>query len=81
MLKEVFVIEEGILQYHYSSDKDTDDSDDAVLSSGLLTAIRDFSQHARSDVLDSFSTETEYFLFTACPNSRRIIVGVFKENF
>ncbi|MHA1906584.1 MAG: hypothetical protein ACW98Y_04765 [Candidatus Thorarchaeota archaeon] len=77
MLKEVFVIEEGILQYHFNADKGTDDSDDAVLSSGLLTAIRDFSQHARSDVLDSFSTETEYFLFTAVPSSRRIIVGVF----
>jgi hypothetical protein len=77
MLKEVFVIEEGILQFHYSAEKETDDSDEAVLSSGLLTAIRDFSRHARSDVLDSFSTETEYFLFTSCPNSKRIIVGVF----
>ncbi len=77
MLKEIFVIEEGILQFHYSTDKSQDDSDNAVLSSGLLTAIRDFSQHARSDVLDSFSTETEYFLFTAFPTSRRIIVGVF----
>ncbi|MFW9907429.1 MAG: hypothetical protein ACFFEF_02535 [Candidatus Thorarchaeota archaeon] len=77
MLKEVFLIEQGILQFHYSKDMTTDESDQALLSSGLLTAIRDFSQHARSDVLESFSTENEYFLFTACPDSQRILVGVF----
>lgn len=77
MLKEVFVIEEGVLQYHYSEDQAADDNDQAVLSSGLLSAIRDFSAHARSDVLQSFSTENEYFLFTVCDASRRIIVGVF----
>ncbi len=77
MLKEIFVIEEGVLQYHYSVDQTADDSDQAVLSSGLLSAIRDFSAQARSDVLQSFATENEYFLFTVCEMSRRIIVGVF----
>ncbi len=77
MLKEVFVIEEGVLQYHYSEDHTAADSDQAVLSSGLLSAIRDFSAQARSDVLQSFATENEYFLFTVCETSRRIIVGVF----
>ncbi|MFW9979931.1 MAG: hypothetical protein ACFFEJ_17745 [Candidatus Thorarchaeota archaeon] len=77
MLKEVFVIEDGILQYHYSEDHRSDDSDQAVLSSGLLSAIRDFSAQARSDVLQSFATENEYFLFTVCDISKKIIVGVF----
>ncbi|MFW9919344.1 MAG: hypothetical protein ACFFED_07080, partial [Candidatus Thorarchaeota archaeon] len=77
MLKEVFVIEDGILQYHYSEDHRSDDSDQAVLSSGLLSAIRDFSAQARSDVLQSFATENEYFLFTVCDISKKIIGGVF----
>jgi hypothetical protein len=77
MLKEVFVIQAGVLQYHYSVDQTADDSDQAVLSSGLLSALRDFSKHTRSDSLESFSTENEYFLFTVGSQSDQIIVAVF----
>lgn len=77
MLKEVFVINGGILIFHYSSDQDKSDDDQAVLSSGLLTAIQDFSEHTRFDVLESFSTENEYFIFTKGSKEGQVIVGVF----
>ncbi|NWF95007.1 MAG: hypothetical protein HXY34_02595 [Candidatus Thorarchaeota archaeon] len=79
MLKEVFLIEEGLLLYHYSKmDSEAEgDSDQVILSSGLLSAIRDFSQHARSKVLESFTTEAEVFLFAGIDNTQRVLVGVF----
>ena len=77
MMKEIFVNSHGILVFHYSSEKSDSDSDQAVLSSGLFSAIQDFSAHARSDILESFSTENEYFIFTPCANPERVIVGVF----
>ena len=77
MLKEVFVIDRSVLQFHYNSDRSTSDDDKAVLSSGFLSAIQDFSTHARADILDSFSTENEYFLYLRIPNSDEVLVGVF----
>jgi hypothetical protein len=77
MLKEIFVIENSVLQFHYSSDQLTSDDDKAVLSSGFLSAIQDFSTHAREDVLDSFSTENEYFLYVRIPETEELLVGVF----
>ncbi|MHA1934267.1 MAG: hypothetical protein ACW97A_03205 [Candidatus Thorarchaeota archaeon] len=77
MLKEVFVITGGILVFHYSKEHGSSDSDEAVLSSGLLSAIRDFSKHTRSDVLESFSTENEYFIFLQGVKQEHVIVGVF----
>ena len=77
MISEIFLIDRSVLQFHYSSDKSTSDDDKAVLSSGFFSAIQDFSAHARSDALDSFSTETEYFLYLRFPDSERVLVGVF----
>jgi hypothetical protein len=77
MIKEIFLINRSVLQFHYSSDQSASDDDKAVLSSGFFSAIQDFSAHARSDVLDSFSTETEYFLYLRFPDSQRVLVGVF----
>ncbi|MFX1607110.1 MAG: hypothetical protein ACFFDD_14545 [Promethearchaeota archaeon] len=77
MIREIFLIDRSVLQFHYSSDKLTSDDDKAVLSSGFFSAIQDFSTHARSDALDSFSTETEYFLYLRFPESERVLVGVF----
>jgi hypothetical protein len=77
MLKEVFVITGGILVFHYNKEHGSSDSDEAVLSSGLLSAIRDFSEHTRSDVLESFSTENEYFIFLQGVKQEHVIVGVF----
>lgn len=77
MLKEVFLIDSSVLQFHYSSNRATSDDDKAVLSSGFLSAIQDFSAHARADVLDSFSTENEYFLYLRIPETEEVLVGVF----
>ena len=77
MLKEIFLIDNSVLQFHYNSDRSTSDDDKAVLSSGFLSAIQDFSTHARADVLDSFSTENEYFLYLRIPETDEVLVGVF----
>ncbi|MHA2221944.1 MAG: hypothetical protein ACXAAO_07775 [Candidatus Thorarchaeota archaeon] len=77
MIREIFLIDRSVLQFHYSSDAETPDDDKAVLSSGFFSAIQDFSSHARSDVLDSFSTENEYFLYLRFPENEKVLVGVF----
>ena len=77
MLKEIFLISQSVLQFHHSSEQSTSDDDKAVLSSGFLSAIQDFSTQARSDILDSFFTETEYFLYSRFPESDEVLVGVF----
>jgi len=80
MIREIFLIDRSVLQYHYSSEDSASDDDKAVLSSGFLTAIQDFSTHARSDALESFSTGNEYFLYLQCPDATRVLVGVFDRN-
>jgi hypothetical protein len=77
MLKEIFVIDSGVLLFHYTKDREASDSDRAVLSSGFMSAIRDFSKETRSEVVDSLSTETEYILFTSNVNTGVITAGVF----
>lgn len=77
MIREIFLIDRSVLQFHYSSEVETSDDDKAVLSSGFFSAIQDFSAHARSDVLDSFSTENEYFLYLRFPDTEKVLVGVF----
>ncbi|MFX1485346.1 MAG: hypothetical protein ACFFCP_19405 [Promethearchaeota archaeon] len=79
MIREIFLIDRSVLQFHYSSEESLSDDDKAVLSSGFLSAIQDFSAHARSDVLDSFSTENEYFLYLRFPDSEKVLVGVFDK--
>jgi hypothetical protein len=77
MLKEVYVISHGILLFHYDRVRARTDSDQAIISSGLMSAMTDFSKEMRSDVLQSFSTESEYFLFQPCKDVERFVVGVF----
>lgn len=77
MIREIFLIDRSVLQYHYSRNLSSYDDDKAVLSSGFLSAIQDFSAHARSDVLESFSTGNEYFLYLQSPETSRVLVGVF----
>ncbi|MBD3406082.1 MAG: hypothetical protein GF411_08160 [Candidatus Lokiarchaeota archaeon] len=79
MLKEVYLIEDGMLIYHYDIDTETSNSDQAVLSSGLMSAIRDFSEQTRSDALQSFSTESEFFQFIPCHEGKAVVVGVFEK--
>jgi len=77
MIREIFLIDRSVLQFHYNSDESTSGDDKAVLSSGFFSAIQDFSTHARSDAIDSFSTENEYFLYLRFPDSEKVLVGVF----
>jgi len=79
LLKEVFVIDEGLLLFHYSKSGESVDSDQALLSSGLLSALRDFSQHARSNALESFYTENEFFLFSAIQTGDSVIACAFER--
>ncbi|MFX1369963.1 MAG: hypothetical protein ACFFAY_15325 [Promethearchaeota archaeon] len=77
MLKEIFVIDNGILILHYTKDHTESDSDQAVLSSGFMSALRDFSKETRSELIESLETETEYLLFVPDPVSSKVIVGIF----
>jgi hypothetical protein len=77
MLKEIFVIDNGILILHYTKDQAESDSDQAVLSSGFMSALRDFSKETRSELIESLETETEYLLFVSDPDSNRVVVGIF----
>ncbi|MFX0064933.1 MAG: hypothetical protein ACFFC7_22380 [Candidatus Hermodarchaeota archaeon] len=77
MLKELFLIGHGIPFFYYSSDKMEADLDNVVLSSGLLSAIKDFSESVREDTISHFLTEKEYFLFVKCCDAEKTIVGVF----
>ena len=80
MLKEIFLIGEGVLFFHYSPDPKVIDSDESILSSGLLAAIKDFSAGARADALDSFSMEHEYFLFKDYGELHKTLVGVYERD-
>ena len=78
VVEEVFVISHGLLYFHFGTEPT--DSDQVILSSGLLSAIRDFSEGTRSSNLDQFSTSTEFFLFEKCCTSDKVIVGVFSRD-
>jgi len=80
LLKEVFVIYEGLLSFHYLRSGESSDSDQAILSSGLLSAIRDFSQQARSNALESFYSENEFFLFSAMHARGLVMACVFERD-
>ncbi|MFX0211793.1 MAG: hypothetical protein ACFFDT_37800 [Candidatus Hodarchaeota archaeon] len=79
MLKELFVIHVGNLIFHYSPEKSASFSDKAILSGGLLSAINSFIRDARSDIVDSFQTEHEYFLFSKLGKTDRVLIGVFER--
>ncbi len=80
MLKELFVIQVGNLIFHYSPEKSATFSDEAILSGGLLSAINSFIRDARSDIVDSFQTEHEYFLFSKLGKTDRVLIGVFERS-
>ncbi len=79
MLKEAFLIDQGMLIFHYAKNREESESDEAILSSGLLMAIRDFSHTTRADEVESFNTEKEYFLFAGMAESNVVLVGVFDK--
>ena len=79
MLKEIFVILDGVLTFHYATDPKLTNSDETILSSGLLTAIQNFGEGARSDALDSFTMANEFFIFKKISSSAKTLVGVFEK--
>jgi hypothetical protein len=80
MLKEVFVIGSGLLYYHYASRKTAADPNQALLSSGLLSALKEFSETTREDAMKQFSMENEFFLFMRCGETDKMLVGVFDRD-
>jgi hypothetical protein len=80
MLKEVFVIGSGLLYYHYASRKAAADTNQAILSSGLLGALKEFSETTRENAIEQFSMENEFFVFTSCCGTDKMLVGVFDRN-
>ncbi|MFW9778007.1 MAG: hypothetical protein ACFFE8_04070 [Candidatus Heimdallarchaeota archaeon] len=80
MLKEIFLMRDGMLTYHFGRESQTTVSDEVILSSGLLSALTDFSKTARSDFLESFFTEREHFLFIRYPKTDNVLVGVFERD-
>ncbi len=80
MVKEIFLISDGLPIFHHSRDQNLlEDSDKVLLSSGFLSALKNFSETERSEAIDSFSTEHEYFLFMRYQKSEKMLVGVFDK--
>jgi len=79
MIKEVFIITEGILEFYYSPEPTEENIDQAILSSGLLDAIRSFTEHTREERIDSFTMEKERFFFRKCdiPQKNKTLIIVF----
>ncbi len=77
MVKEIFLISDGLPFFHYADDATMEDSDKVLLSSGFLGALKSFSETERSDAIESFSTGNEYFLFRRYRNTSKMIVCVF----
>lgn len=50
------------------------------MSSGVLSAISSFSEEARSSAVESFSSETELFLFSKIKPLGANFIGVFTKN-
>ncbi|MFW9917733.1 MAG: hypothetical protein ACFFGZ_19180 [Candidatus Thorarchaeota archaeon] len=80
MVKEIFLISDGLPFFHYAEDATMEDSDKVLLSSGFLGALKSFSETERSDAIESFSTGNEYFLFRRYRNTSKMIVCVFDRN-
>ncbi|MFQ5977265.1 MAG: hypothetical protein ACE5OZ_03915 [Candidatus Heimdallarchaeota archaeon] len=77
MVKEIFLISDGLPFFHYSRDQTMEDDDKVLLSSGFLGALKSFSETERSDALESFSMGTEYFLFRRYRDTNKVIICVF----
>lgn len=79
MLREVYIIANGLNLFHYSSDLNDDNVVKSNLTSGFLSALQSFSLQARESAIEFFSSKDEYFLFTPLGISEMMLVCVFDK--
>lgn len=77
MLKEIFVIEDGINVFHYDINN-TSSNVDPVLSSGFFSALQSFT-HTRSSEINSYSSESEIVIFKSILNTNKNLVAIFSS--
>lgn len=77
LLREVFIIANGLNLFHYSSDNQDDNIVKSNLTSGFLSALQSFSLQARDSAIEFFSSQDEYFLFTPLGVREMMLVCVF----
>jgi len=63
MLREVYVMHNGVDIFHYSAGNVEDDDEQFMLTSGFFAALQSFSEEVRSSKINLFSSENELFLF------------------
>lgn len=80
MVKEVFVIRYGSLIFYYSPHQSDEGLNQAILSSGLLDAVRSFTEEARDETIDSFSMKNEKILFRKLKVENTTLAVVFDND-
>ena len=80
MLKEVFVIEDGINVFHYNTSDDTLSHTDPVRTSGFLSALQSFTRETRSGSINSYSSDSENVIFKKIENTNKQLVAIFSKN-
>lgn len=81
VLKEIFVIEDGINIFHYvRGDDDTRILTDPVLTSGFLSALQSFTREARSGSINSYSSDSENVIFKKIENTNKQLIAIFSKN-
>ncbi|MCE7736477.1 MAG: hypothetical protein GPJ54_16470 [Candidatus Heimdallarchaeota archaeon] len=78
MLKEIFVIEDGINIFHYATNDSTNNVD-PVLTSGFLSALQSFTSHSRSSQINSYTSETEIVFFKKIQDTNKNLVAIFSS--
>ncbi|MDH5404075.1 MAG: hypothetical protein OEY49_16375 [Candidatus Heimdallarchaeota archaeon] len=79
ILTEVYLLKEGVNVFHYAKDKNLT-TDHAILSSGLFSAIRQFSESTRSSAIDFLASKDEIFIYDIIENTDLIIICIFENN-
>ncbi|MCE7736476.1 MAG: hypothetical protein GPJ54_16465 [Candidatus Heimdallarchaeota archaeon] len=75
MLKEIFVIEDGVNIFHFAPNS-TSNNVDPVLSSGFFSALQSFT-HSRSSEINSYSSESEIVIFKNIMSTNKNLVAIF----
>lgn len=78
MLKEIFVIEDGINVFHYATNKSSNNVD-PVLTSGFLSALQSFTSHSRSSQINSYTSESELVIFKQIEDTNKNLVAIFSN--
>ena len=78
MLKEIFVIEDGINIFHYVANNSSNNVD-PVLTSGFFSALQSFTIHSRSSQISSYTSESEVVIFKKIQNTNKNLVAIFSS--